>query len=465
VKHEGKIKREELVAFLEQHALKEKKADPLLQAKTPKAVQAFSAEQVKTQILGDENKRLWAVMYHKGGAVPAAMEELAAAVKPLQYASVDCAKEAEFCKEQELKSFPVLRFYQEDKSEYEDFTGAATCEEDCMEAEAMTEFVSDNLPEIVVPVNEATFNTFLQPAVEVPRFILVTKKESPTLLYKSIALRYKGKLTFGLLANPPDQLKQQLAVTRMPMLMVFFSQEGEIRGGAYQGGFSWEEMTRWTDQFAAPFLEGGDAQKEKPEAGNFQTPTGPLPQISRAEGSSFEELCGGKVGLCAVAFVDGMPGSEEKRNEQIKVMEDVRAKMGPSPIHFSWVDATCHAEFANSLDATPDKLPAVAVIAPSKQRYFMHVGKFMAAEIQATLEAVLSGKKGTGPYSSIAELEKRDCGEVHAEIAAAMAGGGDDEDDEIMREMMEEIKRKEAEAAAAEEETKKKKKKKKKAKK
>ena len=63
------------------------------------------------------------------------------------------------------------------------------------------------------------------------------------------------------------------------------------------------------------------------------------------------------------------------------------------------VDAACHVEFAGSIDITADKLPAMAVLSPSKQRYHMHVGKFQVAELESTLEAVLTGKKRTGPYS------------------------------------------------------------------
>eukprot|EP00287_Rhodomonas_sp_CCMP768_P014512 CAMPEP_0196760428 /NCGR_PEP_ID=MMETSP1091-20130531/105208_1 /TAXON_ID=302021 /ORGANISM="Rhodomonas sp., Strain CCMP768" /LENGTH=719 /DNA_ID=CAMNT_0042109313 /DNA_START=21 /DNA_END=2181 /DNA_ORIENTATION=+ len=489
VLHEGKIKRDELVTFLDAHALKEKKQDPLLASSTPKVVTALSGEEFKEKVLGDgkklwavfidsqggdcaagdefkekvlgDSKKLWAVFFHKGGKVPSAMEEVAMSIKAIQHGSVDCSKAADVCKEQDVTKSPVLRLYQEDKGDYEDFTGAATCEEDCMEPEAMTDFISDNLPEAVVIVSESTWNNFLQPAVDQPRFILVSKKEEPSLLYKSIALRYKGVLTFGYLANPSEQTRQQLQVQKMPMLMVFFMQEGEIRGGAYQGGFTWEEITRWTDQIASPFMENpeGGAPPPPPSAA---VPTGPLPQMKREDGSTFEELCGSKTGLCAVAFLDGMPENEEKRQEQIKIMEDVRKRLATSPFHFSWVDATCHADFANSIDATPDKFPAMAVISPSKQRFHMHVGKFQLAELEGTLEGVLSGKKATGPYSSLAELEARQCSEVHAEIAAAMAGGGDDEDDEIMREMMEEIKRKEAEKAAEEESEKKSKKKKKK---
>ncbi len=41
--------------------------------------------------------------------------------------------------------------------------------------------------------------------------------------------------------------------------------------------------------------------------------------MTKEAGSTYEELCGGKTGLCAVAFLDGMPDNEEKRQEQIKV--------------------------------------------------------------------------------------------------------------------------------------------------
>ena len=48
----------------------------------------------------------------------------------------------------------------------------------------------------------------------------------PTQLYKSVALKYKDVLTFGLYANPSAQAMQQLQVKKLPQLMVFFSQNG-----------------------------------------------------------------------------------------------------------------------------------------------------------------------------------------------------------------------------------------------
>jgi len=48
----------------------------------------------------------------------------------------------------------------------------------------------------------------------------------PTQLYKSVALKYKDVLTFGLYANPSSQAMQQLQIKKLPQLMIFFSQNG-----------------------------------------------------------------------------------------------------------------------------------------------------------------------------------------------------------------------------------------------
>ena len=93
------------------------------------------------------------------------------------------------------------------------------------------------------------------------------------------------------------------------------------------------------------------------------------------------------------------------------------------------------------------KVPGLVVLSPSKARFATHVGKFNVQELGYTLDAVLSGRSKTGPYSSLGALSKRACTEVHAEVAAALGGSGEEgEEDDIMKEMMEEIKAKEAAA-------------------
>lgn len=59
---------------------------------------------------------------------------------------------------------------------------------------------------------------------------------------------------------------------------------------------------------------------------------------------------------------------------------------------------------------------------PLTHRHAVHVGKFQEQELQATLQGVISGKKQTGPYSSVNSLEARECADVHAEILAATTG-------------------------------------------
>jgi len=116
----------------------------------------MSAEEFKTQVLED-SKHMWLTFFHKGGKVPSDVEQLAKSMKIFKSASVDCAKETALCKEHGASTLPALRVYQEDKSEYEDFTGTAACEEDCMELDAMSDFVADQMPDLIVPVNEGQF--------------------------------------------------------------------------------------------------------------------------------------------------------------------------------------------------------------------------------------------------------------------------------------------------------------------
>lgn len=179
-----------------------------------------------------------------------------------------------------------------------------------------------------------------------------------------------------------------------------------------------------------------------------------MDEMQNSETASFEALCSKKGGLCAVAFVDASPANPNK-DAQLKILEDLRKAKHPSPYHFSWVDASCHLDMMESLDIDNTKVPGLLIMSPSKSRFATHVGKFNVLELGNTLDAVLSGRTKTGPYSTVKALSTRACSEVHTEISAAMGGdGSSEEEDDIMKEMMEEIKAKEAAAKAADDEEK-----------
>lgn len=93
------------------------------------------------------------------------MESLAQSYKSFKAALIDCTANTAFCKEKDATSLPILRFYQPDKTEYEDFTGSADCVEDCMEIEAMSDFISESIPNVVQAVTDANFNNFMAPGM------------------------------------------------------------------------------------------------------------------------------------------------------------------------------------------------------------------------------------------------------------------------------------------------------------
>ena len=115
-----------------------------------------------------------------------------------------------------------------------------------------------------------------------------------------------------------------------------------------------------------------------------------MQEIVKEEGADFDALCGKKGGLCAIGFVDASPANAKKEAE-LKVLEDLRKAKHPSPYHFSWVDASCHLDFMQSLDMDMTKVPGLVVLSPSKGRSATHVGKFNTVEMGSTLDAVLTG--------------------------------------------------------------------------
>mmetsp|Transcript_27938 Transcript_27938/g.73710 ORF Transcript_27938/g.73710 Transcript_27938/m.73710 type:complete len:642 (+) Transcript_27938:72-1997(+) len=442
VLHTGKLKKEDLIKFVSDHSLKSKRDDPILESMKLKLVRTLTSDDFRSVVLEDKQD-IWTVFFHSGDKVPSDLERLATSYPYFKHASFDCSEYKDKCKEHNVGLLPVLRMYQSDKTEYEDFRGSADCLGECFKVGAMSEFVGEHVPNLVAAVTDANWNSFLAPAAERPRPLLLTRKQEPSPLFKSVALHYKGVLTFGLFANPPTRLIDQLNIKKLPQLVIFFSQNGTaetVQGFPFQGGFTFEELTGVLDQFAAPFSDKQQQQRKASPA--TPAPTGPIAQLGAEEGRGFEALCGGRGGLCAVLLLDGSQGATERREAQLKVAEAVRARKHPSPYHFSWVDAVCHSAFAATFDVTPDKLPALAVVAASKQRYVLHVGKFEEAELDRTLEDVLRGRKKTGPYSQLAPLETRPCAEVHAEMLAGSDATASSEDDDIMKEMMEEIERK-----------------------
>lgn len=162
VVHEGKLKQGEVAEFMDKHALKEKRDDPLLaQGSSSGPVKAF-ADEAEFTAMTEDKKKIWTVYFHKGGVVPPEVSTMAAGFKSFSHASADCAKLPGVCKDQVVTKFPALRVYMLNKDDYEEFTGGSDCLEDCMGIEALSDFVTESIPNIVVPVDQTTFPGFLQ---------------------------------------------------------------------------------------------------------------------------------------------------------------------------------------------------------------------------------------------------------------------------------------------------------------
>ena len=62
-------------------------------------------------------------------------------------------------------------------------------------------------------------------------------------------------------------------------------------------------------------------------------------------------------------------------------MVDAEAEIDKSPVHFGWVNATCHSEVFSYFDVSPNSLPTVVFLHVNQNKHGVMEGKFEKEEI------------------------------------------------------------------------------------
>ena len=289
--------------------------------------------------------------------------------------------------------------------------------------------------------------------------VLFSEKETPPPLFRSIALAYDGKFGFGL-AN--KDLAKQLGIPKVPLLTLFFFDRTKPPKGdqiplqivpfeprMFGGKFSFATISTFVQQYLASKGVGDETTKSKSKStGQSRKTIGPLPELST---SNWDEACGASKALCAIALLDGSADNKNLENQK-EVMRKLHTKNSGGPLIWSWVDATCHVNFASGFDLSETDLPALIVLSPSKKRWARAVGTFDAQTLENYGMSIAKGTRGTSSISSIPTLEDVDCSTV-PRGANTIPQEDDALGDEIMAEILEEEKRereaREAELASA----------------
>jgi curved DNA-binding protein CbpA len=204
-------------------------------------------------------KHLWLVMFYANDsqeshqAAPA-LEDLASKTT-LSYkvGAVDCHKterEAQFCSEKGVESFPQFAFVVEGKLHFYD-------DPDNVSVKGLHDFCQERMPQhLIQNINhiKQLEERLLQGK---PAVFLLTDKYDTSSLYSSLAYQFRSTFVFGESRAKNLKLAQQFHVKKYPLLIVFvppgygkekYSDSYDIH--RYAGELKSDKITKWLDGVA-----------------------------------------------------------------------------------------------------------------------------------------------------------------------------------------------------------------------
>jgi len=275
-------------------------------------------------------------------------------------------------------------------------------------------------------------------------------------LLRALSIEFEGKLGFGMAQAGDKAFASRFNVQKAPTLLVMFpdeSKKGEdgnvpLSGMQFQpqmhGKFNFGNLANFVSgvvQMRAQQLgtasadAGADGQQQQQERAPRKTKdVGPAPELSA---DNFEAECVAKGGLCGIALLDGAPENSGKA-PSIEMLSKLRAKKAGGPISFSWIDATCHPNFAAAFELGETDLPTMVFLSPQKLKWARSVGAFDVETLGNYGNRVAAGRVSTNTLSELPQLEEVDCSTVKRGADAVVE---DDGADDIMAEILEEERR------------------------
>ena len=343
--------------------------------------------------------------------------------------------------------------------------------------------ITDNVPDGLVEVfpDERAFHPFLSKSLQEGGLsvILLTDKTSVPKLFQKLALWMGDMFKYGVFANPNEEVLKQFQVTKIPTIMVMLPQpvdekDTSSEGVQYQfqpipyqrkqfGGLKFKNVIRFLAQvqneltsqgyfekmtmFNVPGAKAKEA-KEKAAPKSSMVKQAPLFENTAA---TPEACASGKLGLCVIGLLDGSPPNNEDREQQLAILTEVQKLPSNKgrPLHFMWVDLSCHPSFGEYFGLSLENVPTLVAVSPKKALFANYYGPFATKKIGTFIAGVLAGKNRIGALPGDKTVPvisaEDDCAAVHAAMTPV------EEDDMDMGDIMAEMAAEEAAAAAAKE--------------
>lgn len=142
---------------------------------------------------------------------------------------------------------------------------------------------------------------------------------------------------------------------------------------------------------------------------------------------------------CAIALLPAITTIDyevkgQAEREIILADLDKDAEKQLSPIHYSWVNTTCHGYLFDYFGIDPLTAPNVVFFNPAKGRHASMIGTFDKATVHEHQDRFLKGKLPT--VETPTKKDKMKINELDCAAQQASASKDDNFDDEILKEIL-----------------------------
>ena len=289
----------------------------------------------------------------------------------LTVAAVDCTAHQSLCENEDVTpdTIPVFKVYNGHTTARR-YGGPANLK-------SLTGAAFHSLPSFVQPVTSSQpSSTSSQQALS--RVLLFTDKPETPNMYRALAQRLRGRLTFGEVKSSTGKgkkLMKEYGVEKVPAVVIETAASEKVK---YDGQLTFPALLSHLEQYAS--VATGEAVQAVAEL---------------VDASCIDTYCTkGKASLCAVMVVSG---SSPTLSSSLGMFESIELERADPVYKHVWVDSDKHADWLlQAFGIYPADYPQVLVLSAKKERYVSYLGPLTPDDVDEWMQRITAAE--CAPY-------------------------------------------------------------------
>lgn len=360
-------------------------------------------------------------------------DEVASKIKGVaKLVAINCDEELNkpICSKYGIQGFPTLKLFPSSvvlkggKKQPIDYNGERS-------KKAIKDFILNAIPDTtkkIVPNHKVTkysqgIDTFLEnnPGAPLPKVILFSEKPAAQPIYKSLALEFYDRASFGLILKKETELINLFGVEKFPSLIVIpvadtEQSEPKLNKVEYKDEFSFNKLKNFLEQYAAPKKVRSSKTKNEKETKPVDKEMEEAfdPEVMKlTEQDEFEKECLNDAEICILNLIPTEQANLIQALKEVKkkVYEVKRklAKVSDLPIKFFYSPILPTTFLMKQFEIGDVPSLATLVLQPRHKLFAYKVfadTEDLQTDVSAYLESGVKGKVKFYPYSFVPKLKK-----------------------------------------------------------